>query len=121
VAGTRATTASDSDKIASLVTGLRIDTERDRRSCRQPSCHGHLTLFGEDDDRVICPFCCVTPDDVFLTPPRRDDDEDTDRERYDHSGRVVLPGGWEQVYDQNDERRPDSVTDEYTFDLTTVE
>ena len=39
--------------------------------------------------------------------------------RYRHSKDVILPGGHEDVYNEDEEIRPAGVSDEYTFDLTT--
>jgi hypothetical protein len=36
------------------------------------------------------------------------------------NGSVRLAGGYERVYDEDDENRPDGVGDEYTFDLSTL-
>lgn len=50
----------------------------------------------------------------------RNTDAGTSRERYDNSGQVICVGGKETVYNANDEVRPDSVGEEYTFDLSTL-
>ena len=48
------------------------------------------------------------------------------RDSYGHTSgecsltRVRMPGGFERVYDEDDDHRPDGVTDEYTFDLSTL-
>lgn len=39
-------------------------------------------------------------------------------ENYYNSKRVILAGGYEPPYDEDDDERPDSVPEEYSFDLT---
>jgi hypothetical protein len=52
--------------------------------------------------------------------PKGSRGENGSPERYDNSGNVRLPGGVEAVYDEDDKVRPRGVTDEYTFDLSTL-
>ena len=39
---------------------------------------------------------------------------------YDNSGRTQLAGGYEEVYDSDEDRRPWGVDEQYTFDLSTI-
>jgi hypothetical protein len=39
---------------------------------------------------------------------------------YDISKKPRMFGGWQRVYSANDEVRPDGITEEYTFDLSTL-
>lgn len=125
-----------------LVEGLKRDRPEDSRDCPH-ECHGSLTLT--ENERVICQSCRCTPDGVFSEPsestpdqprglvssarnpyPSHTENGDAEREWYSHSfrecslTRVRMPGGFENVYDENDENRPDGVDDEYTWDLSTL-
>jgi len=117
-----------------LVQGLKNDRPEDSRSCPH-ECHGSLSLT--DEDIPICQSCRCTPDGVYLPTsmdttankawrsgsrgenpyPSRGEDAPP---RYDNSDLVVLPGGHEEVYDEDDENRPNGVIDEYTWDLSTL-
>jgi hypothetical protein len=117
--------------VTSLAEQLRGDGDGYSRDCPH-SCPGSLTVT--DDDTVYCEECRTTPDGVYLPPPKHGktigfsgregwgkdrQNHLPDGDKYPHSGNVRMAGGFEPVYDEEDERRPDGVTNEYTFDLTT--
>lgn len=127
--------------VTSLAEGIRDDGPKDSRACKQESCHGTLTV--DDDDRVYCSSCRCTPAGVFLGfnhdehgssngttgfpsyNPKGQQGEDRvveswDHDEYDYSNRVRLAGGYEPVYDVDEDNRPRGVGDEYTFDLSTL-
>jgi len=139
--GTKSTTAEGDSGLSTLARGLKNDEDKDRRSCPHDGCHGTLELT--DSDRVVCNGCRCTPDGVYLPLPpskhyvtyvssRRDPkglwgestDPDgwtrtvhVDHDEYDVSQNIRLAGGYEIVYDADDQRRPDGVSEEYTFNL----
>lgn len=170
MAGTRPTADNADDgaqSVTSLADAIKADTDEDKRACRQPSCHGSLTV---EDGRVVCSLCRCTPDGVYLpldgdgsegtvgnagSAQRASDNgyETADEitrsawrdnvlsgadpkgpqveitatdgwqdggDTYPRSQVMRLAGGYERVYDADDDRRPDGVTDEYTFDLSTL-
>jgi len=68
MAGTRPTADNADDgsqSVTSLADAIEADTDEDKRACRQPSCHGSLTV---EDGRVVCSLCRCTPDGVYLPP-----------------------------------------------------
>ena len=140
MSATKSTTADEDDALTDLAKGIKTDEPQDTRDCPHEDCHGSLTLT--DSDRVVCETCRVTPSGIFLYPPMREVGgyghppdaplgshyEDTGSESwneqwmdkhsgYDNEDEVRLAGGYERVYDADDHRRPDGVTDEYTFNL----
>lgn len=115
--GTQATSSDGGGQIATLADAVERDDDRD---CPH-DCHGNLTV-AEDGQTVVCWLCRCTPDGVYIEPPRRRHDDGrraNNRVTYRISGRVRLAGGFEPPYSERDERRPDGVTADYTFDLTT--
>jgi len=117
-----------------------VDGPTDTRHC---SCGGVLTLT--ESGNPICQQCRCTPAGVYLPPPQKEwliDAKEylydargqwssasdpkgkrvqtTRPERYDNSNLVVLVGGREELYNADDDIRPNGVTDEYTFDLSTL-
>jgi hypothetical protein len=116
-----------SDGLTSLANAIKnIDRTVDSRQCRATEdCHGTLRLT--DDDEVVCTSCQCKPDGTFILPPAYQEQDTSPEqtvghavkvERYYNSDNVILPGGYEAPYDEDDDERPNSVGDEYTYDLT---
>lgn len=149
MSATVSTTSEDSDaELTPLAKGLKIDHEEDSRSCPH-ECHGELELTedgtvlcqlcrctpdgvyyppdGEwdDDDSQCVQYRWFHPTIEAREGGFPDENPHPLRggnrsvEHYSHSGAVILVGGFEIVYNENDEIRPNGVTEEYTFDLTT--
>ncbi len=143
MSATKSTTSDNGERVTTLAAGLKNDEPQDSRGCPH-DCHGNLTLT--EKDRVVCDGCRCTPDGVYIPlddahkydgvgfsayKPLGSDPENTDpngwkhclapeyvnHDDYDNSQNVRLAGGYEAVYDQDDERRPNGVSDEYTFNL----
>ncbi len=127
---------ADDAGLTPLAKGLKNDRPEDSRSCPH-ECHGSLSLL--DDNRVICETCRCTPDGIYIPldepktsviegrclqsswfNPYPSRSQNGSPERYDGSNRVRLPGGFEEVYDEDPEGRPRGVGDEYTWDLSTL-
>ena len=132
------TTTTDETTTTDLAYAItEIDTELDSRDCPH-ECHGELSV--SDDGRVLCQSCRCTPSGVYI-PPSEGDSVDTiesapsslsthffypkgppvptrvERDRYSHSKKVILLGGFEAVYD---ETHSAGEGDSYTFDLSTL-
>jgi len=124
MAGTRPESDNEKAGVTSLADAIRTDKPEDTRSCRQETCEGSLTV--REDDTVYCTSCRCTPAGVFLPPkgyPSRGPNtllETWEHGTYNNSGNPRLAGGYEPVYDEDADRRPDAVDDEYTFDLSTL-
>lgn len=134
----QATTAPTETNTASKLTPLahqikNVDTDRETRDCPH-NCHGTLSLTPADN--VICESCRCTPDGVYLPPKiqsrsngsrrhkgwgkRGENTLPQSRDRYDNSNNVILVGGYEKVYNEEDDIRPRTVDEEYTWDLSTL-
>jgi len=138
--GTKSTTSEGDSGLSTLARGLKNDEDKDRRSCPHDGCHGTLELT--DSDRVVCNGCRCTPDGVYLPlPPSKhyvtphsqqyepiqlrtkdvwERSLNVEHGYYINSKKPRMAGGYEEVYNKNSEIRPDTVTNEYTFDLTTL-
>ena len=131
MAGTRPE-SDDGEMVTSLVEGLRADRMTDTRPCPHDTCDGDLRLFEiGGEETPLCSTCFCTPDGTFYPPPMRVDRVDPhaplrswvrgeDRDEYEQTGRTRLAGGYEDVYNANEENRPDGVSTDYTFDLSTL-
>lgn len=144
MSATKSTSAESNDGATSLAEGLQTDEPGDTRSCPH-ECHGSLSVT--DSDIVICESCRCTPDGTYLPPDDGETDNiegrgtvfypsyphpsrrsepfqtwghDEYREHDDGHEYVRLAGGYERVYDEDEDNRPDGVDDEYTFDLSTL-
>ena len=110
--------------VTSLADAIRSDQPEDTRSCPHESCEGSLSV--QDDDTVYCTSCHCTPAGVFCPPdpyPSRGPNtrvESWSHGSYNNSGLPRLAGGYEPVYDEDEDRRPNGVGTEYTFDLSTL-
>ena len=120
--------------VTSLADALRTDEPEDTRDCPHESCEGSLSLT--DNDRVLCQTCRCTPEGVFLpldpldeggssaSNPKGQRGEDRVPQAWNHdeypNGAARLAGGYDDVYDEDDDERPCGVGDEYTFDLSTL-
>lgn len=125
------------------------DRDVDKRECRRDDCDGRLMVEDDrvvcsvcrttpdgiyvppkshDKDREVYYDIDSNGQTDYRTwsypssysYPYPSEGENHHLQRYDNSNRVRLPGGCEAVYDENDDRRPNGVTEEYTFDLTTL-
>ena len=109
--------------VTSLADALRTDEPEDTRDCPHESCEGSLSVT--DDDRVLCQTCRCTPEGVFLPPdPKGQQGENGVPQAWNHdeypNGAARLAGGYDDVYDEDEDERPRGVGDEYTFDLSTL-
>jgi len=122
--GTRPESDTNGTSVTSLADALRGDEPEDTRSCPHETCEGSLSV--RDDDTVYCTSCRCTPEGVFLPPKGYPSDGPNTRvelwghDEYDNSRLPRLAGGYEPVYDEDDDERPAGVGDEYTFDLSTL-
>jgi len=130
------TTSESSPELTELAHRItEIDTPIDSRDCPH-DCGGTLTV---EDDTVICSTCRCTPDGVYIDPPERTWVKQSrgwlfsrpnpkgerletwppdERERYRGSNETRMVGAYStSLFDADDDERPDSVTDEYTFEL----
>lgn len=132
---TTETTPEEYEPPETLYERLDEDDE-DRPPC--PNCHEGVLL--PRDEAVVCSACHCTRDGTYVPPKvsehrtsfsgsqthligptdRSVDVEGNDREKYSN-GTVRLYGGFEAVYDEDGAVRPDGVTAEYTFDLSTLD
>lgn len=130
------TPSNDSDnKLTPLAHQIKnVDTDRETRDCPH-NCHGSLSLTPAEN--VICESCRCTPDGVYL-PPKIQGANGTrssgrkgwgkgveitladDRDRYDNSDKIILAGGHEVVYNEENDVRPRTVGESYTWDLSTL-
>jgi len=128
VPGTKSTTADNGETLTPLAKGIKTDEDHDTRGCPHDECHGSLMLTNSEN--VVCTSCRCTPDGIYLPPTdgngtsafagRNDRTPTWDHDTYDTSNKQRLAGGYEAVYDEDDENRPNGVGTEYTFDLTTL-
>jgi len=124
MSGTRPESDNELAGVTSLADAIRTDKPEDTRSCRQDTCEGSLSV--RNDDTVYCTSCYCTPAGVFVPPnPHPSDGENAllgswGHDTYNNSESVRLAGGYEPVYDEDEDRRPNGVGDEYTFDLSTL-
>jgi len=124
VSGTRPESDADRSGVTPLADAIRNDGPEDSRSCPHETCHGSLTV--DDDDTVYCPSCRCTPAGVFLPPDPYPSDgpntrvESWSHDHYDNVSAVRLAGGYDAVYNEDDDARPQGVGEEYTFDLSTL-
>jgi hypothetical protein len=145
MSATKSTTSDNGERVTSLAAGLKNDEPRDTRGCPH-DCHGTLKLT--EQDRVVCDGCRCTPEGVYIPlddaeqydgvgfsayKPLGSDPENTDPNAWKHCNapeyvdhdtydnypyNTRLAGGYEAVYDQDDQRRPNGVDESYTWDLS---
>jgi len=113
-----------------LAERLRADRPEDSRDCHREDCEGTLSLVEHSEwgvELVLCQLCRTTPSGQYIPPIEPSSSSCDGREgwgkcptdHYPHSGNLRLAGGFEEPYDEDDDRRPSGVTSDYTFDLTT--
>jgi len=145
MSATKSTTSDNGERVTSLAAGLKNDEPRDTRGCPH-DCHGTLKLT--DNDRVVCDGCRCTPDGVYIPLDDAEQYDGTPSLTYNPKGlwggnppsdawslcpdtgyelhdtydnypyNTRLAGGYEKVYDQDEERRPNGVDETYTWDLS---
>lgn len=118
------TTDNERQAIRTLADAIKhIDKDQDTRDCPH-ECHGVLTVT--DDNVVLCQSCRCTPDGVYYPPEQNDSSTNSGRvksnhnpwgqrrehgnvDRYRHSNKVRLAGGYTEAYPQELTTRDDSL------------